>query len=72
MSRPPAVPVLVSACLIGRYCRYDGRTNHDRVLEQELEAKGERASHIYLVRARIENGQLVEIPASAPVEAPEG
>lgn len=43
MSRPPAVPVLVSACLIGRYCRYDGRTNHDRVLEQELEAKGERA-----------------------------
>jgi len=24
------------------------------------EAKGERASHIYLVRVRIENGELVE------------
>jgi len=35
-------PVLVSACLIGRYCRYDGRTNQDRVLERELESAGLR------------------------------
>jgi uncharacterized protein YbbK (DUF523 family) len=35
-------PVLVSACLIGRYCRYDGRTNQDRVLEQELASEGLR------------------------------
>jgi uncharacterized protein YbbK (DUF523 family) len=43
MSAPQFVPVLVSACLIGRYCRYDGRTNRDRVLEQELAARGEQA-----------------------------
>ncbi len=36
-------PVLVSACLIGCYCRHDGRTNQDRVLERELEREGLRA-----------------------------
>lgn len=36
-------PVLVSACLMGCYCRYDGRTNQDRVLERELEREGLRA-----------------------------
>jgi uncharacterized protein YbbK (DUF523 family) len=36
-------PVLVSACLMGRYCRYDGRTNQDRVLEEELAREGLRA-----------------------------
>lgn len=36
-------PVLVSACLIGRYCRHDGRTNQDRVFERELEGEGLRA-----------------------------
>jgi len=35
--------VLVSACLIGRYCRYDGRTNQDRMLEYELAREGLRA-----------------------------
>ena len=37
------------------------------------EAKGERASHIYLVRARLENGVLVEITSdqSEPVEETE-
>jgi hypothetical protein len=25
------------------------------------EAKGERASHIYMVRVRVENGELIEI-----------
>ncbi len=39
----PRLPVLVSACLLGRACRYDGRHNHDRVLEDELDARGERA-----------------------------
>jgi uncharacterized protein YbbK (DUF523 family) len=34
-SEHDSTPVLVSACLIGRYCRYDGRTNLDRVLERE-------------------------------------
>ena len=36
-------PVLVSACLLGCYCRHDGRTNEDRVLERELEREGLRA-----------------------------
>jgi len=36
-------PVLVSACLLGRACRYDGRDNRDRVLEHELAADGRRA-----------------------------
>ena len=33
-------PVLVSACLLGRRCRYDGRDNRDRVLEDALAAEG--------------------------------
>jgi uncharacterized protein YbbK (DUF523 family) len=33
-------PVLVSACLLGRECRYDGSQNRDRALERELEADG--------------------------------
>lgn len=37
------LPVLVSACLLGRACRYDGRHNEDHVLERELAARGERA-----------------------------
>ncbi len=36
-------PVLVSACLLGRSCRYDQGHNHDRALERELDARGERA-----------------------------
>jgi uncharacterized protein YbbK (DUF523 family) len=38
----PFRPVLVSACLLGRSCRYDGRHNHDRALEEELARRGER------------------------------
>lgn len=34
------LPVLVSACLLGRTCRYDGRENRDRALERELAARG--------------------------------
>ena len=41
-SEPP-IPVLVSACLLGRECRYDGGSNRDRTLERELEAQGLRA-----------------------------
>lgn len=33
-------PVLVSACLLGRECRYDGSQNRDQALERELEAEG--------------------------------
>ena len=36
-------PVLVSACLLGRECRYDGAHNADAVLTKELEERGERA-----------------------------
>jgi len=32
--------VLVSACLLGRECRYDGRANRDAALERELAARG--------------------------------
>ena len=32
--------VLVSACLLGEHCRYDARTNEDRVLLRELAARG--------------------------------
>ena len=38
---PPArEPVLVSACLVGRVCRYDGTHNADAVLEVRLEEEG--------------------------------
>lgn len=33
-------PVLVSACLLGRSCRYDGGENRDEVLEARLEREG--------------------------------
>jgi uncharacterized protein YbbK (DUF523 family) len=33
-------PVLVSACLVGRRCRYDGVHNRDLVLEESLAAEG--------------------------------
>jgi uncharacterized protein YbbK (DUF523 family) len=36
-------PVLVSACLLGKACRWDGRHNADRVLEDELAREGLRA-----------------------------
>ena len=35
--------VLVSACLVGCKCRYDGAHNHDRELEAELARRGEEA-----------------------------
>lgn len=35
-------PVLVSACLLGQRCRYDGLDNRDRVLEEQLAERGER------------------------------
>jgi uncharacterized protein YbbK (DUF523 family) len=37
---PKPEPVLVSACLLGRECRYDGRHNRDSELERELAARG--------------------------------
>ena len=38
--RPPTTPVLVSACLLGRRCRYDGRSNPDGPLQRALAAEG--------------------------------
>ncbi len=35
-----ARPVLVSACLLGRACRYDARANTDGELARELAARG--------------------------------
>ena len=35
-----AGPVLVSACLLGRECRYDGGSNADRTLLDELRRQG--------------------------------
>jgi len=35
-------PVLVSACLLGRRCRHDGRDKHDPALERMLAASGRR------------------------------
>lgn len=43
MSSSERRPVLVSACLLGRTCRYDGRHNQDAVLARELEERGEVA-----------------------------
>ena len=40
MAHSPKKPVLVSACLLGRACRYDGRHNRDGELERELAARG--------------------------------
>ena len=43
MSAGEPTPVLVSACLLGRECRWDGRANSDRALERELASRGLRA-----------------------------
>lgn len=43
MDPRPLEPVLVSACLLGRNCRYDGNHNRDLALEAELASRGERA-----------------------------
>ena len=42
MPDPSPTPVLVSACLLGRACRYDGSSNRDAALERELAARGPR------------------------------
>ena len=42
MSNPPRM-VLVSACLLGCECRYDGRHNRDRRMEAQLLERGESA-----------------------------
>ena len=40
MSEAPKRTVLVSACLLGQACRYDGRHNRDAVLHEELTRAG--------------------------------
>jgi uncharacterized protein YbbK (DUF523 family) len=42
-ANPQPTPVLVSACLLGCACRYDGRHNRDLTLERELAERGLRA-----------------------------
>jgi diguanylate cyclase (GGDEF)-like protein len=81
--RLAAQPVRVD---VGVVCLWLGRVADRRFMARRLaadliqradklmyEAKGERASHIYLVRARLENGALVEISSdqAEPVEEPE-
>lgn len=43
MTPDPPKKVLVSACLLGKRCRYDGRENKDGVLERELAERGYEA-----------------------------
>ena len=43
---------------IARQLAHDLLARADKLM---YEAKGQRASHIYLVRVRVENGELVEI-----------
>ena len=43
MPIPTRRPVLVSACLLGRECRYDGSSNRDRALEAQMEDRREVA-----------------------------
>jgi diguanylate cyclase (GGDEF)-like protein len=81
--RLAAQPVHVD---VGVVCLWLGRVAERRFIARRLaadliqradqlmyEAKGERASHIYLVRARLEDGALVESADEwrAPVEEPE-
>lgn len=67
---------------VGVVCLWLGRVADRRFIARRLaaqliqradklmyEAKGERASHIYLVRARIENGELAEIRDSDETQA---
>jgi GGDEF domain-containing protein len=70
---------------VGVICLWLGRVIDRRFIARRLaadliqradqlmyEAKGERASHIYLVRARLENGALVQITdGPPPLEEPE-
>lgn len=39
---PKVRPVLVSACLLGRECRYDATHDRREALEEELSCRGER------------------------------
>jgi diguanylate cyclase (GGDEF)-like protein len=72
---------------VGVVCLWLGRVADRRFIARRLaadliqradklmyEAKGERASHIYLIRARLENGVLVQITSdeSQPAEETEG
>ena len=78
--QPPRVDVGVVCLWLGRVAerRFIARRLAADLIQRAdklmYEAKGERASHIYLLRARIENGELVEITDAAGqphVEEPE-
>jgi diguanylate cyclase (GGDEF)-like protein len=68
---------------VGVVCLKLGRVSERRFIARRLsaaliqradklmyEAKGERASHIYLLRARVEEGELVDVTNDDPAEAP--
>src|SRR3954464_11271789 len=68
---------------VGVVCLRLGRVSERRFVARRLaadlihradklmyEAKGERKSHIYLIRARVENGELVDLTRDDPDEAP--
>jgi diguanylate cyclase (GGDEF)-like protein len=65
--QPPRVDVGVVCLQFGRVAdrRFIARRLASALIQRAdqlmYEAKGERASHIYLMRARVENGELVEI-----------
>jgi GGDEF domain-containing protein len=76
--QPPKVDVGVVCLWLGRVAerRFIARRLAADLIQRAdklmYEAKGERASHIYLLRVKIENGTLVEIPDSVcDVEEPE-
>ena len=68
---------------VGVVCLWLGRVADRRFIARRLaadliqradklmyEAKGERASHIYLIRARVDDGELVDLTRDDPDEAP--
>jgi PleD family two-component response regulator len=65
--QPPRVDVGVVCLQLGRVSdrRFSARRLSSALIQRAdqlmYEAKGERANHIYLMRARVENGELVEI-----------
>jgi diguanylate cyclase (GGDEF)-like protein len=70
---------------VGVVCLWLGRIADRRFIARRLaaaliqradklmyEAKGERASHIYLVRQRVADGELIDLTGADPTESPAG
>jgi diguanylate cyclase (GGDEF)-like protein len=71
-SRPVKVDVGIVCLRLGRVSERRGHSRHvadaliQRADELMYEAKGQQAGHIYFLRARIENGQLIEMSSESP------